>query len=160
MREGDIAPVIELAARLKDAPHWTDEAYARALDVTAAPRRIAFVAEDSDDAITGVIIAMLVPPHAELESIAVAASAQRQGIGGRLLADLLSSLRKAEITEVLLEVRASNQAARAFYGFAGFIETGRRSGYYSDPHEDAILLARQLDEREGIVFGRRETEIK
>jgi ribosomal protein S18 acetylase RimI-like enzyme len=57
---------------------------------------------------------------------------------------LLTSLREAEITKVMLEVRASNHAARGFYACAGFVETGRRPGYYSDPEEDAILLARQL----------------
>jgi len=144
MREGDIAPVMEMAARLKEAPQWTEAAYARALDPGATPRRIALVAEDSDGVITGVIMAMLIPPHAELESIAVAPTAQRQGVGGRLLEDLLRSLRKAEITEVMLEVRASNRAARGFYASAGFAETGRRPAYYSDPEEDAILLAGQL----------------
>jgi [ribosomal protein S18]-alanine N-acetyltransferase len=149
MREGDIAPVMKMAASLKEAPHWTQEAYARSLDLGATPRRIALVAEDLDVVITGVLVAMLIPPHAELESIAVASTVQRQGVGGRLLADLLTSLRRAEITKVMLEVRASNHAARDFYACAGFAETARRPGYYSDPEEDAILLARQVSRPKG-----------
>jgi ribosomal protein S18 acetylase RimI-like enzyme len=53
---------------------------------------------------------------------------------------------------VLLEVRQSNRPARALYLSLGFIETGRRHGYYADPVEDAIQMrfemgARQIPER-------------
>jgi len=40
---------------------------------------------------------------------------------------------------IFLEVRKSNQAARAFYEKWGFIQTGYRSRYYRDPLEDAVL---------------------
>jgi ribosomal-protein-alanine acetyltransferase len=144
MREEDIAPVMEMAARLKEAPRWTKEAYTRALGPVTTPKRIALVADNRQGDITGVLVAVLIPPHAELETIAVASTAQRQGIGRRLLAHLFASLGKTEITEVMLEVRESNDVARAFYAFAGFVETGRRPAYYSDPKEDAVLLARVI----------------
>jgi len=40
---------------------------------------------------------------------------------------------------VFLEVRESNQPARAFYLRQGFEESGRRKFYYANPQEDAIL---------------------
>jgi len=41
---------------------------------------------------------------------------------------------------VLLEVRESNLAARKLYEKLGFSEEGRRSNYYHEPREDAMLL--------------------
>jgi ribosomal-protein-alanine N-acetyltransferase len=56
------------------------------------------------------------------------------------LSDLLTQLKRFGITEVTLEVRESNRIAQAFYRASGFIETGRRRGYYADPQEDALLM--------------------
>jgi ribosomal-protein-alanine N-acetyltransferase len=39
-----------------------------------------------------------------------------------------------------LEVRESNDAAIAMYEKFGYVESGRREGYYKDNGEDAILM--------------------
>jgi [ribosomal protein S18]-alanine N-acetyltransferase len=41
---------------------------------------------------------------------------------------------------VLLEVRESNLGARRLYEKLGFSQQGRRSNYYHEPEEDALLL--------------------
>ena len=41
----------------------------------------------------------------------------------------------------LLEVRASNLAARAFYASTGFVAVGQRPRYYANG-EDALLMTR------------------
>ena len=64
---------------------------------------------------------------------------QRQGIGMRLLNEFLEQARAEGGRAVFLEVRESNASARALYRKAGFKETGGRTGYYSDPAEDAKL---------------------
>lgn len=46
----------------------------------------------------------------------------------------------AWVQTLLLEVRASNQAAVSLYQQAGFQQAGRRPNYYSDPVEDAALM--------------------
>ena len=47
---------------------------------------------------------------------------------------------------MLLEVRAGNILGQGFYRRHGFVEIGRRRGYYSshEGHEDAIVMARDL----------------
>jgi ribosomal-protein-alanine N-acetyltransferase len=45
-------------------------------------------------------------------------------------------------TKATLEVRASNVAARQLYAKLGFIESGVRTLYYTQPDEDAIILWR------------------
>ena len=57
---------------------------------------------------------------------------------------MIAELKTAAISEVMLEVRASNSSALAFYRTLGFIETGRRPHYYPDPIEDAVLLELRL----------------
>ncbi len=147
MRVEDVPHVVALAETLDQAPRWTAETYGRALDPAAGPRRIALVAEEPDGEIAGFLVTVLIPPQAELESVAVAKPVQRQGIARRLCAALVAALEALGLTEILLEVRESNAPARELYASLGFAETGRRSGYYSDPREDAILLRRVLEHR-------------
>ena len=94
--------------------------------------------------VVGFAVAGLMAPEAELETIAVVAEAQRRGVGGRLLRALVEELRAEQVTELILEVRASNRKAQGFYRAQGFKETGRRPGYYADPEEDAVLMGLNL----------------
>lgn len=144
MEAADVDAVVALAGSLKDAPHWPPRAYLEALLPELSPRRIALVAAGPRGAPAGFAIASLVPPQAELETIAVALSSQRQGIGRRLLAAVVEELSRAGVRELLLEVRAANQPAQALYRSLGFAQTGRRPRYYADPVEDALLFARPL----------------
>jgi ribosomal-protein-alanine N-acetyltransferase len=90
--------------------------------------------------VVGFAVASLLPPEAELETIAVASTAQRHGLARRLFAELAAEIGAAQITEVFLEVRASNQPALGLYRRLGFTETGCRVRYYHDPVEDAVLM--------------------
>ena len=146
MESRDIAWVRALADSLPEAPHWPGAVYQGAIDPQAAPRRIALVAVSLEaGAGTGFAIARLLPPEAELETIAVARGSQRQGIGRRLFAALAAELEAWNVTEVVLEVRASNLPAIGLYRKLGFLETGLRKGYYVDPTEDAVLMSLRLN---------------
>ena len=141
MTPEDLDRVIGIAQSLKDAPRWPYSTYLAALDGEATPRRIALVAKDTETGvIVGFAVASLLPPQAELETIAVAAEDQRRSIARRIFTAMVQELGAAQVTELLLEVRASNSPALAFYREVGFIETGRRPRYYADPVEDAVLL--------------------
>jgi ribosomal-protein-alanine N-acetyltransferase len=145
MTRADLDRVIEIAESLKEASHWPRSAYLAALDPDAVPSRIALVAEDpSSGALAGYAVASLLPAQAELETIAVASTAQRQGLAQQLFAALTAELGLAQIVEVLLEVRASNQPALGLYRRLGFMEAGRRPCYYHDPVEDAVLMSLRL----------------
>lgn len=80
----------------------------------------------------------------ELHRIAVAPARLRRGIASRLLDRLLEAGRAWGCERVVLEVRASNRAAIAFYERRGFSLAGRRRGYYSRPDEDALVYALSL----------------
>ncbi len=145
----EVDEVVSLAASLKDAPHWPRAAYGAALDQASnpasMPRRIALIAvQCSSGAVLGFAIASRIGGEAELESIAVAAPWQRQGVGRQLWASMAQELRLAGVEEVRLEVRASNLPAVGLYRALGFAATGRRPRYYAEPVEDAVLMALHL----------------
>lgn len=141
LRPEDIQRVVELAAALAHAPHWPAQVYEAMLHLKS-PKRIALVAVDPiHNAVIGIAVAGLTPPEAELETIAVAAGWQRRGIARELFGAVADALRREQITEIHLEVRASNGKAVRFYRARGFGETGRRPRYYADPVEDAILMS-------------------
>jgi ribosomal-protein-alanine N-acetyltransferase len=141
MVPADLERVIAIADSLKDAPRWRPEAYLAALDTTTSPPRIALVAElPRTGRIVGFAVACLVPPQAELETIAVAAETQRSGVARRIFAALIEELENAQASEILLELRVGNRPALALYRSLGFESTGGRPRYYADPVEDAVLM--------------------
>ena len=86
--------------------------------------------------------------ESELFSIAVREDLRGRGIGARLLRAVLDRARARGAEKMFLEVRKSNEAARRLYRSAGFQICGERRDYYALPREDAILMDRELLERE------------
>ena len=145
MTAADVNRVMEIAASTQHAPGWPQEAYEAALDPNRRPRRVALIAEDgSSGKLAGFVVVSVVAPEAELETIVTAVAHQRRGIAQVMFSALKSELRRQEVREVMLEVRAGNSAAQGFYRFLGFVEEGRRPAYYSDPVEDAVLMRLRL----------------
>lgn len=85
--------------------------------------------------------------EAHILNISVARSAQRSGIGGRLLRFLFEEARRGGCVHVFLEVRPSNEPALCLYRANGFEPVGRRKRYYpadGGGREDAIVMRRSL----------------
>ena len=97
-------------------------------------------ANSNNSAIAGFVVALCLGQEWEIENIVVDSALRRRGCANLLLRELLSLASNEGAGRVLLEVRESNQAARAFYARWGFQMIGRRRNYYRDPEEDAILL--------------------
>lgn len=148
MAATDLAQVLAIAESLSEAPHWPPSAYFAAIDPDATPRRIALVATGlQSGSVLAVAVASILPPKAELETIAVAPESQRQGIGRQILTALMDALKAVGVDELLLEVRSSNLPAIALYRAQGFVQSGLRPGYYLDPVEDAVLMGLSLAEQ-------------
>jgi len=146
MVAGDLSRVMEIARDLAEAPHWPEGVWLDALKEGDAPKRMALVAEEAG-VVKGFAVASLAAGEAELESIAVEAAEQRHGVGRGLFGALLTEIEAAGVTEVRLEVRASNGKALDFYRALGFRAVGRRTRYYVDPVEDAESMSLRLGEK-------------
>jgi ribosomal-protein-alanine acetyltransferase len=84
----------------------------------------------------GYCILSIVADEGEIQSIAVAKTHHRKGIGTALMSHVLKS---PGISQFFLDVRAGNEAAKMLYEHHGFVEIDRRHRYYGDG-EDAILM--------------------
>jgi len=123
--------------------HWSEQSYKSVFD-PVAPERILWVIEDNGE-LQAFLVARFSAADCELENLVVAAAYRRRGLASELLQALVASARERKLDRILLEVRESNQAARALYVKLGFQENGRRRGYYPQPQEDAILLTLPLN---------------
>ena len=75
-----------------------------------------------------------------INSLAVEESWRRRGLALRLLKTVIAESVSAGARSATLEVRRSNDAARALYEGLGFRVEGVRRDYYQQPREDALLL--------------------
>ena len=83
----------------------------------------------------------LMVDEAHVTTFAVLPAWRRRGIGGRLHAGADGAVRATLGAHVAtLEVRLSNEAARALYQRFGFRPVGVRPRYYSDNGEDALIM--------------------
>ena len=84
--------------------------------------------------------------EAQLLNVCIVPRARRQGLGRILARHLLARAAAGGAEAVFLEVRPSNEPARALYASLGFRQVGRRPGYYpaARGREDALLLMRAL----------------
>jgi ribosomal-protein-alanine N-acetyltransferase len=94
--------------------------------------------------VVGYSISWKAADEMQLGKITTDARFRRQGIGRRLLDDVLRIAGDEGCTVVYLEVRRSNLAAIGLYKSCCFIESGVRKDYYSYPSEDALLFKKEL----------------
>lgn len=88
----------------------------------------------------GFLLAHHVAPEAEILVLAVDPIARRQGIATALVRALFE-----QVETVFLDVAADNAPALALYAGLGFVETGRRTRYYTRADRDrvdAVLMKR------------------
>jgi len=82
----------------------------------------------------------MIMDEAHITNVAVHPQYRGRRIGLKLMEGLMEWAALRGVDRMTLEVRPSNIAARNLYEGLGFIECGRRKGYYSDNNEDAIVM--------------------
>ncbi len=88
----------------------------------------------------GFLFAQKINNEIEILRIATLPAFQRSGYADVLIIQLIASIK--EKTKLFLEVRESNLHAKKLYEKHGFQEINKRDGYYKNPVESAIILAR------------------
>ena len=78
--------------------------------------------------------------QADIQTIAVAPAARRQGLGRALMVAMLDEARRRKSAEVFLEVRADNPNAQALYASLGFEQIAVRPKYYQPDGVDAHIM--------------------
>ena len=96
--------------------------------------------------IIGFLMAMPALDTADILNISINKACQGKGYGNKLLYYFIKELKDRMISQIMLEVRASNQTAIAFYLKHGFEEISLRKNYYMNnskhpnQKEDGIIM--------------------
>ena len=138
MQKGDVAAVAALEAQIFPMP-WSAAGFADTL-----PREdIIFLVAYEQDELLGYVGIYCMLDEGEITNVAVAPAARRRGIARALLTELKQQLACRNVTQIVLEVRVSNEPAIRLYEQMGFSVLGVRKNFYEKPTEDAYIMACQ-----------------
>ncbi len=127
MRWWHVDDVVPLERQLFPDEPWSDRLFWSELG--QVDTRHYLVAVDGED-VVGYAGLCDYPDEAFVQTMAVAPSAQGQGLGARLLEALLAEAERRGHRTTSLEVRADNVPAQQLYLTHGFTRTSTRTGYY------------------------------
>ena len=96
----------------------------------------------------GVVVAygsiLWAPDEGQILNLAVRPAFRRRGYAKAILLALEGAARARGAGALFLEVRASNLPAELLYRSVGFLPVGRRTHFYKNPAEDAIVMKKDL----------------
>jgi ribosomal-protein-alanine N-acetyltransferase len=141
MRWWDIEAAHHIETALFPDP-WSVETFWS--ELAHVPETRHYLVAERDGQLVGYAGLVAVGRQSDVQTLAVAADVQGQGVGRLLLDALLADARRRDVGEVLLEVRAENMAAQALYAAAGFERIAVRRGYYQPGGTDALVLRLKL----------------
>jgi ribosomal-protein-alanine acetyltransferase len=145
----DLPAIVQIQRQVLPVGGWTENDY---LCFRYQPGGLVLLAqkdEGSSRRIVGFATALRTAGEAEILTLAVESTYQRQGIGRQLLLSICAELVVLGVRRVYLEVRVSNQAAFNLYTSFGFVQAYIRKNYYVQPDEDAYVMSLELP---GTVF--------
>tara|TARA_Y100001968_G_C19327646_1_gene702592 strand:- start:136 stop:591 length:456 start_codon:yes stop_codon:yes gene_type:complete len=120
---------------------WTKSQWEKELN---DPKRICIGIIDLDtEKLLGLCTSWLVIDELHITSIAVYPTHQRKGLGRFLIVDLLKRSKSLMTNNIYLEVKDTNETAKAFYKSMGFKIVGNRANFYKDG-SDALVFNKQL----------------
>lgn len=141
MRQEDLLEVLDIEGKNYNFP-WNEGVFK---DCLKSANYSCWVCEELN-VIVGYSIVSIMAGEAHIMNICVDPAVQKQGVGSRLLENMIEiATPKAET--IFLEVRPSNKGAISLYEKRGFNEIGIRKGYYPAENgyrEDAVMLALEL----------------
>jgi len=137
--EEDIADLLPIEHEAYPDP-WTQGMFRQELTNQTSHFHVARLGTD----IVGYCGFWLALDEMHITKVTVAESYRRRGFGHTLLSWLLHHAEGLGANVARLEVRESNEAAQRLYASLGFVEIGRRKGYYTANNETAIVMSRTL----------------
>ena len=134
-------PAVGVIERASYAFPWSEGIFRDCLRVGYLCR----VAE-LDGAVIAYGVAALGAGEAHILNLCVSPQLRGRHVGRQMLMLLIERARQAGMGDAFLEVRPSNPLALALYQSVGFVQIGRRKGYYQaeNGREDALVLKLDL----------------
>ncbi|WP_342526295.1 ribosomal protein S18-alanine N-acetyltransferase [Chryseomicrobium sp. FSL W7-1435] len=133
----DVDAVWELEKESFPAP-WSRDAFVNEM---IANRFAYYVVGELE---TGDLVAFcgmwLVTDECHITNVAVTSRCRGKGLGELLMKEAIRVTKEHGGRVMTLEVRVSNNVAQNLYRKLGFQEGGIRKNYYTDTHEDALVM--------------------
>lgn len=145
-------PEVMAVERASYSAGWPATAFERELTQNAMARYLV-LRSSLPGPVVGFGGLWLMVDEAHIVTVAIIPSQRRRSLGSIIVYGLMSLAIDQQMALATLEVRVSNQAARALYAMYGFYEVGLRKRYYSDNHEDAVIMT--TEDIQSDAYGRR-----
>lgn len=142
MTEADTAEVAEIEKKCFAVP-WSEKSFRDEMKNELA---VYFVAKN-DGHCVGYAGFWNVSGEGGITNIAVLPEYRRQGVGSRIIEEMIHTANSLNLDLLTLEVRKSNTAAQSLYSKYGFDIIGERKRYYSDNGEDAWIMTKSFTDR-------------
>jgi ribosomal-protein-alanine acetyltransferase len=145
MEPKHLGRVVELDGLIAQRP-WSKSMFEEELNLSSFCR----VLLNDYGTVAGFCVSRLQLDEWHLLSVGVGLDFRRQGLGERLVADVVRKAALGRSRAVLLEVRASNEPALKLYKKMQFETLYVRENYYKGPPkaEDAVVMDRRVKERD------------
>ncbi len=147
MKLEDIDHVLEVEKSSFPSP-WTRDAFYNEL---LKNHFAYYVVAQVGQKIVGYCGVWLIMDEAHITNIAVHPEYRGRKIGKCLLRNMMVFAQMQGAKKMTLEVRPSNHAALNLYEQLGFVRSGIRKGYYTDNHEDAIIMWADLEDEDEVI---------
>lgn len=140
-------PMVVAIAEVCGLSHWSSKDY---LEEIVRTDSIFIKAAGDGGIVAGFLVGRYVPAaygdgvDLGLYNIGVQPEKQKQGIGKKLMKNLIDECSQTGVRNIFLEVRASNAGAINFYRSFGFVKTGVSKLLYRDPVEDGMSMKLEM----------------
>lgn len=135
LEERHIPQVVEIERQVHSAP-WSERSIRAELDQNQGT----FIVAEAEGQVIAYAAMWVVVDEAHIINVAVQPDHQRQGLGRKLMLELLYRAQDQNAACATLEVRAGNTPAIRLYEQLGFQTVGLRKRYYPDNNEDAAVM--------------------
>lgn len=136
--ESDLDDVVRIEQKSFSAP-WTQKMFRD--ELVGNPFASLFVSREAGT-IVGHVCYWVIFEELHIMNLAVNPDYRRRGIANAMMTQAITHACTQGAHSAMLEVRASNVSAIAFYTQIGFQQIALRKQYYSNPVEDAMILRR------------------
>ena len=139
MGKADLPEILAIE-KVSFASPWTAGMFTEELENKLAQCLVIRINYEGKSVVGAYIIFRLIADEAHLHNLVVKKEFQRQGLAQSLMETMKNIAMQVGIGARTLEVRESNKEAISLYLKCGFVVKGTRPLYYTDTHEDALIM--------------------
>ena len=138
MTENDIPRAAQLEKMIFTDP-WSENVYRQTFKIPGVEYVAVCDDEAADEMVGGAGVRNIVGTG-EITNVMLLPGYRGQGIGRRMLEEVIKRGRDLGAKDFTLEVRKSNENAIRLYEKLGFESAGIRPHFYRNPDEDAVIM--------------------